>query len=64
MNLDRKTKVSLGFCITVIGAAFWWAATTTTRLEHVRDDVKPIPQMQQDIATIKAIITSNPIAQE
>jgi len=64
MNLNRNTKIGLGFAIFIIGSAFWWAGVTTSELSHVREAVMPIPEMQQDIATIKAVLTANPLAQD
>jgi hypothetical protein len=51
--LTKDTALSLSVVILVTGAV-WWAATQDTRTRNMEDKVAPIPQMQQDIAAIKA----------
>lgn len=60
MTISKTTPVSIGLMTVMLGgmlAIGMW-------VQKINDRVEPIPQMQQDIATIKAIITANPMAAE
>jgi len=60
MTISKTTSVSIGLMTVMLGgmlAIGMW-------VQKINDRVEPIPQMQQDIATIKAIITANPMAAE
>lgn len=69
MTLAKNTKFTVSLALLLAMALFvWHAATKIAVIESdiaaVKYQVKPIPQMQQDIAVIKAVLTDNPLSKK
>lgn len=69
MVIDRKTRITISLGLLAAGAlCVWNTAVRFTEIEYdlkyVKVAVEPIPEMREDIATIKAVIMENPIAKQ